>query len=220
MEAFSHALTYQIQRSINPYAMYSADYSELIDYYNYNSPFSVPNVVSSGYPQFQFTAQPSYYWNTNPTTHYMPPSPPYGFWTNHGSPVVFHVNHVAFVDEVAVMSDSVSHVTFVDEVAVMSDSIVSYEDLLEMEEQMGRVNVGLSEETISKNLKTSIANVDHSKEKEEDQGEICVVCQREYEGNETVATLHCGHCYHANCIKEWLLHKNVCPICKSTALEV
>ncbi|GFY84555.1 hypothetical protein Acr_03g0013290 [Actinidia rufa] len=41
----------------------------------------------------------------------------------------------------------------------------------------------------------------------------------EYANEEEIGTLKkCGHNYHANCIREWLLMKNTCPICKVPAL--
>nr|KAJ0219152.1 hypothetical protein LSAT_V11C300129200 [Lactuca sativa] len=47
----------------------------------------------------------------------------------------------------------------------------------------------------------------------EGEGEICVVCQEEYEAGLTIGTLKCGHVYHEKCIKKWLVQKNLCPIC-------
>lgn len=44
--------------------------------------------------------------------------------------------------------------------------------------------------------------------------------QDEYENNDKLGTLACGHEYHVDCLKKWLLLKNVCPICKSAALAV
>ena len=35
---------------------------------------------------------------------------------------------------------------------------------------------------------------------------------------EDIGTLDCGHEFHSDCIKQWLAHKNICPICKMTAL--
>ena len=35
---------------------------------------------------------------------------------------------------------------------------------------------------------------------------------------EDVGKLDCGHDYHTNCIKQWLMQKNLCPICKTTGL--
>ena len=32
-----------------------------------------------------------------------------------------------------------------------------------------------------------------------------------------VGRLDCGHGYHTSCIKQWLLLKNLCPICKASA---
>lgn len=42
--------------------------------------------------------------------------------------------------------------------------------------------------------------------------------QTDYEKQEKIGTLDCGHEYHADCVKRWLLVKNTCPICKSSAL--
>lgn len=137
-----------------------------------------------------------------------------------------------------------------------------------MGEQIGHVNTGLSEDSISKQLKTrsylssgTIINLEEAgcPEKEVD---FCIICQVTYnlemfsvnnlslfvlicdhsvdigsiyhlgllilvafwisqdfyKNQEKIGTLHCGHEYHADCLKKWLLVKNVCPICKSEAL--
>lgn len=102
---------------------------------------------------------------------------------------------------------------------------MSYEELLALEEHIGVVNTGLPEESILKNLKTS-ARSTKAKCSELDQSsetvpenENCIVCQVEYEENESIGTLECGHRFHADCIKQWLLVKNLCPICKKPALS-
>ena len=43
--------------------------------------------------------------------------------------------------------------------------------------------------------------------------------QDDYKSKEKIATLDCGHEYHSDCLKKWLRLKNVCPICKSEALN-
>ncbi|KAL7608453.1 hypothetical protein Lser_V15G12265 [Lactuca serriola] len=53
----------------------------------------------------------------------------------------------------------------------------------------------------------------------EGEGKICVVCQEEYEVGQTIGTVKCGHVYHEKCIKKWLVQKNLCPICRSTAFS-
>ncbi|XP_019709758.1 probable E3 ubiquitin-protein ligase ZFP1 isoform X2 [Elaeis guineensis] len=102
---------------------------------------------------------------------------------------------------------------------------MSYEELLALEEQIGDVNTGLTEEFILKNLKTiihgpqtsSLPNQSHIFAPE---NEACIICQVEYDEKERIGILDCGHNYHADCIKQWLLVKNLCPICKASALTM
>ncbi|KAL8248453.1 hypothetical protein R6Q59_005321 [Mikania micrantha] len=75
-------------------------------------------------------------------------------------------------------------------------------------------NGGLIEKVISENLKLSI----HSDDDEDD--EICVICQMEFERSERLGVLECNHRFHPTCIKEWLIRKNLCPVCKAQALMV
>lgn len=43
---------------------------------------------------------------------------------------------------------------------------------------------------------------------------MCAICLLELEGNERVADLSCNHLYHAECLGEWVLKKNSCPLCQ------
>ncbi|MCD7464049.1 hypothetical protein HAX54_051968 [Datura stramonium] len=45
---------------------------------------------------------------------------------------------------------------------------------------------------------------------------MCVICQSEFEHEENIGTLQCGHEYHTDCIKQWLLRKKDCPICRAS----
>ncbi|KAE8695104.1 Caffeoyl-CoA O-methyltransferase 1 [Hibiscus syriacus] len=92
---------------------------------------------------------------------------------------------------------------------------MSYEELLELEEQIGNVCTGLSEETI-------LANLTRRNYQSGPPGEIepCCICQEDYAEGEELCKLGCGHEFHFNCIKQWLMQKNSCPICKNTALAV
>ncbi|KAL5705671.1 RING-type E3 ubiquitin transferase [Ranunculus cassubicifolius] len=94
---------------------------------------------------------------------------------------------------------------------------MSYEELLALEERIGNVSTGLSEETITKCLKqrqymTFTLGVADS------DVEPCCICQEEYVDGDNLGRLDCGHDFHSGCIKEWLTQKNLCPICKTTAL--
>ncbi|KAF8410085.1 hypothetical protein HHK36_002607 [Tetracentron sinense] len=96
---------------------------------------------------------------------------------------------------------------------------MSYEELLALEERIGNVSTGLSEETILKCLKqrkySSITIVD-------DVVNFTLLepllSQEEYADGEDLGTLDCGHDFHTSCIKKWLVQKNLCPVCKTTAL--
>ncbi|CAH9061170.1 unnamed protein product [Cuscuta epithymum] len=96
---------------------------------------------------------------------------------------------------------------------------MSYEELLELGDRIGNVSTGLREDEIAHcvrktgpplltNLRTHMLT---------EAEKMCSVCQEEYEAHDEMGTLKCGHFYHINCIKEWLLKKNACPICKSAA---
>ncbi|KAK4274676.1 hypothetical protein QN277_017865 [Acacia crassicarpa] len=92
---------------------------------------------------------------------------------------------------------------------------MSYEELLALEERIGNVSTGLSEETILKLLKQRKYSVEEGSQCD---AEPCCVCQEEFDNGHDVGTLDCGHDYHTNCIKQWLKQKNLCPICKTTGL--
>ncbi|XP_010279213.1 PREDICTED: uncharacterized protein LOC104613187 [Nelumbo nucifera] len=103
---------------------------------------------------------------------------------------------------------------------------MSYEELLALEERIGNVNTGLTEEIITRQLKTRThasspvyLNLDEPPSTDQET-ETCIICQVNYENQEKIGTLSCDHEYHADCIRKWLLVKNVCPICKTTALAV
>ncbi|KAK8345328.1 hypothetical protein V6Z12_A07G140700 [Gossypium hirsutum] len=99
---------------------------------------------------------------------------------------------------------------------------MSYEELLALEERMGNVSTGLSEEALSKCLKRSIydtassefANVSYEGEKDDVK---CSICQEEYVNGDEVGRLQCEHRYHVACVQQWLRVKNWCPICKASA---
>lgn len=44
--------------------------------------------------------------------------------------------------------------------------------------------------------------------------ELCVICQCNYEMDDTLMTLPCVHSYHKDCVSKWLAENSVCPLCK------
>ncbi|KAG6591930.1 putative E3 ubiquitin-protein ligase HIP1, partial [Cucurbita argyrosperma subsp. sororia] len=93
---------------------------------------------------------------------------------------------------------------------------MSYEELLALEERIGYVRTGLSEETITSQLKTRIS-MPSSRESRNEEPVSCTICLDTLNDGK-IGILDCNHYYHADCLKQWLLVKNVCPICKSEAL--
>ncbi|XP_076934904.1 E3 ubiquitin-protein ligase MBR2-like [Bidens hawaiensis] len=93
---------------------------------------------------------------------------------------------------------------------------MSYEELLALEERIGDVNTGLSEEVILKSMKQRkhIALMAILTQKLEP----CCICQEDYATDDNIGSLDCGHDFHTDCIKQWLAQKNICPICKMPGL--
>ncbi|CAL4962168.1 unnamed protein product [Urochloa decumbens] len=101
---------------------------------------------------------------------------------------------------------------------------MTYEELLELEEQIGDVNTGLTKSYIVDKLRTSLyvpgtSSMSDQPSKSSLENDACIICQEEYQVKDCIGTLDCGHSYHAECVKQWLMVKNLCPICKTTALS-
>ncbi|PON92786.1 43kDa postsynaptic protein [Trema orientale] len=139
-----------------------------------------------------------------------------------------HLAHLRFLrtDEVAILEipDFYEVGDFPDHHSDMRLDIedMSYEELLALGERIGNVNTGLSEETIMSQLMTTTylsSRISLSLVEADDKdADCCIICQDDYKNFEKIGILNCGHEYHAECLKKWLLIKNVCPICKSEAL--
>ncbi|XP_047306251.1 RING finger protein 44-like [Impatiens glandulifera] len=100
---------------------------------------------------------------------------------------------------------------------------ISYEELLLLGEQIGRhVETGISEESI--NLRTRDHLIPETQASfSSNQGgtnDFCVICQEEYMMKEKIGGLDCGHEFHVDCIKRWILINNICPICKSPGIPI
>ena len=84
---------------------------------------------------------------------------------------------------------------------------MSYEELLALEERMGNVSKGLTKETIDKLPREKFVKNKFSDDK-------CIICQYEFKNLEKLIVLPCKHCFHPDCIEEWLKNQKVCPYCK------
>ncbi|CAN4115115.1 unnamed protein product [Withania somnifera] len=94
---------------------------------------------------------------------------------------------------------------------------MTYEELLALGERIGDVCTGLSEETISSRLK-QWNYISIKTEEYPEEAEPCCICREEYNDGDDLGILDCGHDFHRDCIKQWLMQKNLCPVCKMTGL--
>lgn len=61
---------------------------------------------------------------------------------------------------------------------------------------------------------------DRKLETKECSEELCSICLGEYEADDRIRILSCGHEYHAECVDIWLTHKSTrCPLCKHDLLD-
>lgn len=94
---------------------------------------------------------------------------------------------------------------------------MTYEELLELEERMGSVSKGLSDERASEVLQDvpSVTAGDGS-------CAICLdqlLCETLEDGQLRVSRIrNCDHMFHEKCIKGWLKENKICPICKKEVL--
>ncbi|KAM3295472.1 hypothetical protein ACQJBY_038015 [Aegilops geniculata] len=96
---------------------------------------------------------------------------------------------------------------------------MSYEELLALEERIGYVSTALSEEQFAKCIRRRLYRPVAAKGNRSVIDDIkCSICQEEFVKGEEVGRLRCEHQYHVCCIRQWLLQKNWCPVCKAPAL--
>lgn len=91
----------------------------------------------------------------------------------------------------------------------------TYEELLHLEERLGNVNQGASQDTIEQNtLPHKYKKVKRVNDDDCDQLEKCTICLCEFEDGEDVRRLPCMHLFHIVCVDQWLTTNKKCPICR------
>ena len=69
--------------------------------------------------------------------------------------------------------------------------------------------------TVHPALKVSTQVVDSG---DDDQEDVCGICQDEMKCEDDVRALGCKHSFHCECIFKWLNKKMVCPLCRYSPL--
>ena len=100
---------------------------------------------------------------------------------------------------------------------------LSYDHLLRLGEQIGDVKSerwAMVAQTHIDKLPTLQFEPSMAEGKEENHTEVkCQVCQCPYEADETLRRLPCGHCFHVDCVDQWLKTKDTCCFCKKSIVQ-
>ena len=84
---------------------------------------------------------------------------------------------------------------------------MTYEQILELEEQIGSISNGLSDEEMKHLKREKYIKYKYLDDK-------CIICQYAFKELETIVVFPCNHCFHFPCIKPWLSTQHHCPLCK------
>ena len=94
-----------------------------------------------------------------------------------------------------------------------SPSQYSYEQLMRLGETVGEVSRGASGDQIE-SLRTLTVAEAQAEGSGVILGEQCSICRMEFEPDDTLRVLSCGHAEHVECIDQWLRVNKACCICQ------
>ena len=89
---------------------------------------------------------------------------------------------------------------------------MTYEELLALEEKIGNVSTGLTDEQIKLLKHEKFIKYKYLEDK-------CIICQFDFKELENVVVLPCKHCFHFACLKPWVQKQNNCPMCKTCVIK-
>lgn len=90
----------------------------------------------------------------------------------------------------------------------------TYEELLSLEERLGHVNRGATQDVIEMNTLPYKYKKTKKDGDDNDHQEKCTICLSEFEIEEDVRRLPCMHLFHIPCVDQWLTTNKKCPICR------
>jgi hypothetical protein len=101
---------------------------------------------------------------------------------------------------------------------------MSYETMLQLGERIGDVKSERWKHIAQKHIaKLPVFSFQNATSMQKDDGKEdndsdlkCLVCQCDYEKDEGLRRLPCGHCFHTDCVDQWLTTKDFCPYCRQT----
>lgn len=108
------------------------------------------------------------------------------------------------------MEESKHEIGVVDPTSPDIDNM-TYEQLMELGENAGKVNTGLSQQQIDQ-IRAFTWIEGRTKQ------DTCTICMEKFKIGAKYKKLLCNHEYHSECVNEWLLRAKKCPVCSSEAI--
>mmetsp|Transcript_7969 Transcript_7969/g.24014 ORF Transcript_7969/g.24014 Transcript_7969/m.24014 type:complete len:363 (+) Transcript_7969:77-1165(+) len=93
---------------------------------------------------------------------------------------------------------------------------LTYEEMLALEEHMGKVTKGISKEDLAK---IPIERIESTHGKKTDEERTCTICLESFERGAMARKLMCNHFFHVDCVDSWLHENKMCPVCKTEVLQ-
>ncbi|KAL9308516.1 putative transcription factor C2H2 family [Arabidopsis thaliana] len=94
----------------------------------------------------------------------------------------------------------------------MDTDHMTYEQLLQLCNNMGYENSSVKASNIGRCFRNTKPSEFQSL-----ADKICCICQERFQRRAGVGKLNCGHNFHINSVKPWILTKKQCPVCQKTA---
>ncbi|KAJ3257542.1 hypothetical protein HK103_004451 [Boothiomyces macroporosus] len=86
-------------------------------------------------------------------------------------------------------------------------------------QSVSRITLQEKLETVQEGTVLQVDKEVEPEENEKSTDETCAMCLEDYEDNDQLRELYCGHRYHSSCIDVYLLNqKRICPVCNADAL--
>ncbi|KAH0773900.1 hypothetical protein KY290_011037 [Solanum tuberosum] len=90
--------------------------------------------------------------------------------------------------------------------------------LLALQDQTENVNTGLSRKVIFARM--NLIMYQSTEISLSDDSDTCSIFLDDYSDGQIIGSADCHHTFHFDCISQWLMQKNSCPLCKRIALAI
>lgn len=112
------------------------------------------------------------------------------------------------------MTDSIHELTTFENPLTIPICMISYQDSLVLHSYLKSISKSASKSTSTK-LSSSVTSTNNGISLEISPPVCeCSVCRDDFDIGQEIYKLPCRHVYHQQCLSQWLLHHNTCPMCR------